>query len=391
MLQAVAPVVLAAATAAAAAAGTPPATTRVFVEGESGIACWRIPALVDCTPATPGTASGHGGGPCLLAFAEARITTCADKTRKMLAMKRSTDSGSTWTPPAFIVGDNRSRASEMNSYWNPEPVFDAARNVVILSYLHNRTNCIARPGHCAAFQIRSTSGGQTWQPPEPLAPALGQYSNGVRPGPGRGLQLTVGPKKGRILASGSYDQLPKAPGERTVDLVWWSDDGGQSYNLSRSRILDADESSLAQLANGTIVLSIRTPVLPTCKCRALSRSEDFGETWSPLAHVPDLITPGCQGSMIRPTRNAQTAVYFSGPSSTTERVNMTVKRSEDGGATFPSAMVIYPGPSAYSCLAELSEPAAGDLGLLFEHSVLHASNYAYGSLSFARVPAHFPK
>ena len=116
-----------------------------------------------------------------------------------------------------------------------------------------------------------------WSAPRPLAPVLGEFSNGVRPGPGRGLQLDVGPKAGRILMSGSYDQIdPKPKGQRTVDLVWWSDEPEQAWHLSPSRLLDVDESSLVQLANGSLLLSMRNAVRPECKCRAVSRSDDNG-------------------------------------------------------------------------------------------------------------------
>ena len=49
----------------------------------------------------------------------------------------------------------------------------------------------------------------------------------------------------------------------------------------------------------------------------------------------------------------QANLFFSGPSSTTERHNMTIKRSADGGESFGDALVVYPGASAYSCLASL--------------------------------------
>lgn len=229
---------------------TPP-LVEVFSKGESGIACWRIPAIVDVTPA-PRAQAAHGGttgtaaglAQRLLAFAEARIASCGDDELKMMALKSSDDGGATWSLPRFIVGDNATRSSKLNSVWNPEPVYDEQTGVVILAYLRNRTNCLARPGHCAAYQIRSPDGGEHWAPPQPLAPALGKFTNGIRPGPGPALQLTDGPHKGRLLFSGSYDQLPKAAGERTVDLVWWSDDGGRNFTLSPSRIYDGDESAL---------------------------------------------------------------------------------------------------------------------------------------------------
>jgi sialidase-1 len=376
-----------------AAAQLPPLTT-VFTPGEAGINCWRIPAIVDASPpgvtdvATYRSTSGGGGAAAaaplqqvLLAFAEARIDSCSDDASKMMAMKRSSDGGATWGSPQFIVGDNVSRTS---SVWNPEPVVDQSSGKVILAYLINRTNCLARPGHCAAFTIESTDAGTqsvpTWSVPRHLAPTLGKFANGVRPGPGRALQLDVGPRTGRLLWSGSYDQIdPKPENQRTVDIVWYTDDKGKSFKLSPARVMDGDESSMVQLANGSLLMSVRPAVTPRCKCRAVSRSDDFGVHWTPLMYVAELTSPRCQGSMARP--RGQSAVFFSNPSSTTARHNMTVRRSDDGGATFPRALVIYPNASGYSCLTALS--GAAELGLLFEHE---HDGKAYGMLSFVRVP-----
>ena len=166
------------------------ARTHVFVEGEHGIACWRIPALIDVTPRRahrqPQKPRAHPLQQ-LLAFAEARISACSDDTLKMLAMKRSSDGGRSWSAPVFIVGDNATRSSPLNSCWNPEPVYHAEDDTIVLSFLRNRTNCIARPGHCQAFQISSTDSGRSFSPAAPLFPALGEFANGIRPGPGAGL------------------------------------------------------------------------------------------------------------------------------------------------------------------------------------------------------------
>ena len=215
------------------------------------------------------------------------------------------------------------------------------------------------------------------------------------------LVLDVGPKKGRILFSGSYDQLPKLPGEQVVDLVWWSDGGGaaspRNFTLSPSRIGGGvgDESALVQLQNGSVILSMRTvgwsKAPSACRCRAVSRSDTNGETWSPNIFVPDLVQPGpsgCQGALVRPP--GQAMVYYSGPSSKVERHNMTVKSSLDGGATFPNAVVVYEGPSSYSSLTWLSGVA--ELGLLFEHSTIAKGkgvDAAAGAVSFVRVPMKF--
>ena len=57
----------------------------VFVAGEEGYYCIKIPDLVV-------TKNGS-----LLAFGEARVGSCSDYTETHLVMKRSTDSGRTWS------------------------------------------------------------------------------------------------------------------------------------------------------------------------------------------------------------------------------------------------------------------------------------------------------
>ena len=44
-----------------------------------------------------------------------------------------------------------------------------------------------------------------------------------------------------------------------------------------------------------------------------------------------------------------------------ERVNMTVRLSNDGGITWPAAKLLHEGPAAYSCLVVLPEDTFGCL------------------------------
>ena len=70
-------------------------------------------------------------------------------------------------------------------------------------------------------------------------------------------------------------------------------------HLSKGHVMDGDESSLIQLANGSLLLSIRPAIGSKCHCRAVSRSDDGGLSWSNMAWVPELISSRCQGSMMR--------------------------------------------------------------------------------------------
>ena len=67
---------------------------------------------------------------------------------------------------------------------------------------------------------------------------------------------------------------------------------------------------------------------------------------------------------------------FSNPASTTQRHRMTVRVSDDGGATWPVARLLDGGPAAYSCLTVLPD---GTIGCLYECGRKHA----YEGITFA--------
>ena len=99
------------------------------------------------------------------------------------------------------------------------------------------------------------------------------------------------------------------------------------------------------------------------KERLIARSNDGGQSWDSVYFDPELITPVCQSSLFLFQNAAHTLLLYSGPNSTEERVRMTVKGSQNNGATWPIKKEIYPGISAYSDLTQINE---SQIGLLFE-------------------------
>ncbi|HVL23056.1 MAG TPA: sialidase family protein, partial [Thermomicrobiales bacterium] len=85
---------------------------RVFVNGEDGYACYRIPSLV---------AMGNGE---LLAVAEARRDNCRDHGGVIrVVAKISADGGATWGPLGEIARNVLPDGSEHVAQ-NPSPVVD---------------------------------------------------------------------------------------------------------------------------------------------------------------------------------------------------------------------------------------------------------------------------
>lgn len=127
-------------------------TSTVFYAGEGGVACYRIPSLVQGT--SPGS---------LIAVAEARIANCDDETKKQLAIKRSEDEGRTWSDLQFLGSKN-------GTLWNPDTVLvlDGAKQFHMMQYLVNRTYCLSRP--CLVEQVISNDNGLHWSSPRPVTP-----------------------------------------------------------------------------------------------------------------------------------------------------------------------------------------------------------------------------
>ena len=140
---------------------------------------------------------------------------------------------------------------------------------------------------------------------------------------------------------------------------------------------DCNESAVAERADGTLVLNMRS--YRKGNRRLVSTSADGGETWTPPAADEALVEPVCQGSLVR----AGDLFLFSNPASL-KRENLTVKASRDGGRTWSAGSVLHPGPAAYSSLAPLAD---GQVGCLYERG----DKSAYETITFARFPQSWIK
>ena len=78
------------------------------------------------------------------------------------------------------------------------------------------------PIRCGAnLQIISTTTGASWGAPRDISRFLGPHGQDSAVGPGLGLQLTHGAHAGRLLWIGHH-------GGYEYDVVWFSDDGGET-------------------------------------------------------------------------------------------------------------------------------------------------------------------
>ena len=141
-----------------------------------------------------------------------------------------------------------------------------------------------------------------------------------------------------------------------------------------------------ELSDGTLMMNMRNywgrdgKQQDKDKMRAVALSRDGGETWEKLRFDETLIEPICQGSFLRYSTKGDSGngrLLFSNPASKTNRHRLTVRLSADDGTTWPAAMLLHEGPSAYSCLTVLPD---GSIGCLYEGG----DNSAYEKIIFAR-------
>lgn len=79
----------------------------------------------------------------------------------------------------------------------------------------------------------------------------------------------------------------------------------------------------------------------------------------------ELIDPVCQSSVIAypDLRDGKTRILFANPADLKQRMNGTVRLSEDGGRTWKYSKQIDAGPFSYCCLTILSNR---EIALLYE-------------------------
>ena len=319
-----------------------PTQAPVFVAGEGGYHTYRIPALIVSPKGT------------LLAFCEGRKKGRGDAGDIDLLLRRSFDGGKTWRPVQVIWDDAD------NTCGNPCPVVDAATGTIWLLLTHNLgtdTEAMIVEGKSkgtrTVWVTHSSDNGATWARPV-------EITRDVKPkdwtwyatGPGVGIQT----KSGRLVVP--CDNKVAGTKARQSHVIY-SDDHGKSWKLGGVVGPDCNESQVVELADGTLMLNMRS--YQANNRRLVARSKDGGLTWSKPVEDPALIEPVCQASILR-YPGEKGAILFSNPAST-RREKMTVRLSRDEGQTWPIARELHAGPAAYSCLAVLPD---GTVACLYE-------------------------
>ena len=356
----------------------------VFRAGERGYKLYRIPGVVVTQKGT------------VITYGEARRGDSGDWGTIDLVARRSADGGRTWGEPIpfpQVEGPKQKNpvalaqnlaAPDAVTYNNPVLIPDRAGIVHGLFCME----------YARCFYIRSEDDGVTWSAPVEITATFEK----VRPvyhwkvlatGPGHGIQL----RSGRLLipvwlstGTGGHAHRP------SVTTTIYSDDGGKTWVAGEIAVpntpewVNPNETVAVELADGKVMLNVRSESKP--QRRLITTSADGVKDWSAPRFDEGLFEPVCFASLVR-LRDARTLV-FSNPDPETkkrDRKNLTLKVSEDDGATWPVSRVLEADRTGYSDLAQLSD---GTLLCFYERSSTDGKSDAKtGVLTLARVPLNW--
>jgi sialidase-1 len=345
------------------AGGGGPPVVPVYSLGLAGYRVFRIPALVRAARS-------------LLAFAEARPTV-DDHGHIDLVVRKSTDGGRTWGPVVVVASGAQTR----QTIGNPVPIWLPRTGELLLLFCSNaahltedaiRDGKLGGTGGRRVWLTKSLDAGGNWSAPRELTDQVKRPSwTWYATGPGGALTL----RNGTIVVPCTHAEgVAPVGGGADFSHVLLSHDGGASWELGGSS-LDAhtNECALAQLSDGRLLLNSRD--LSMRRTRVLQTSTDGGYSWSApsrAAALPESPPRGCHGSMASTPSGER--LFFAAPSSPLSRADITLRQSDDGGATWSPVLPLHRGPSAYSSMRLL--PDGIHLGILYERGESAASFFA---------------
>jgi sialidase-1 len=355
------PLILAILLLVSVASAAEPRQMDLFRAGEGGYHTYRIPSLIETRQGT------------LLAFCEGRKGSSSDAGDIDLLLRRSSDGGATWSPVQTVWDDGA------NTCGNPCPVVDRETGTVWLLMTWNagpRREDQIQPGYGEdsrrVFVTQSSDNGATWDKPVEITRAVKRPDwTWYATGPGNGIQT----RDGRLVIPCDH-KVKAGEIEQDHSHILYSDDHGKNWQIGGIAGEKTNESAVAELKDGTLLLNMRSNHGKSR--RAVAKSADGGLNWSPVAFDDTLVEPVCEASLVTTRRwnEASDELLFSNPADT-KRVRLTVRLSRDGGRTWPVSRLLHEGPSTYSSLCPLGD---GEAGILYERG----DKNPYERITFAR-------
>ncbi|MEC9008679.1 MAG: sialidase family protein, partial [Planctomycetota bacterium] len=274
----------------------------------------------------PGIAVTNSGT--LLAVYDMRYRSRRDLQGHMdIGLSRSSDGGKTWEKPRPIMdmGRHGGLPEDQNGCSDPNILVNRTTGEIIVSAVwthgkpgtHQWRGRGSEPGielsrSSQFLMVRSADDGRTWSKPENWTAKLKNPAwHLFAPGPGNGITMSNGTL---VMPTGGRDEK----GMPFSNLMW-SKDHGKTWKLSSLARSNTNESAVAELSDGSLMLNMRDNRNRKDKSstngRAVSVTSDLGKTWK--VHSSDhgsLPEPVCMASLVsHRLKDGRTVLFFSNP------------------------------------------------------------------------------
>lgn len=326
-----------------------PELSYVFKAGDDNYKSFRIPAIVATKKGT------------LLAFAEGRVNHSGDHGDIDIVAKRSNDGGKTWSK-LIMVRDNGKHVAG-----NPAPVVDQQTGRIYLvscasagSEGQNMAGTVPRE----VFFQYSDDDGVTWSEGVDISaqakkPEWGWFATG----PCNAIQIREGKFKGRLVIPSNLSEKNAEGKPIYKGSNFYSDDQGKSWKIGSMAADGCNESTVAEVKPDLLVQNFRMQTNGKGK-RTQRFSTDGGVSWTAAEPNNDLYCCVCQGSILRDYAK-EGVLYFSNPSKW-GRNALVIRKSEDGGQSWPLYIPVYDKRSGYSNVVMIDDK---NIGVLFEGGI----------------------
>lgn len=321
---------------------------------------WRIPAMVVLHHQKGENASKNGR---VVTMADNRFDHNGDLPSHIDVYERhSDDNGATWSTHKMVVGTDADHALVGGGHgFGDVSLVECASGKIVAIMVGGPGYFQSTPSNpIVPTIITSTDGGDTWSTPRTLTDELYKTTykegavQGSFAGSGRGLMLQRQKNEqlnGRIMFAMSH----RFGKNNVQEYIIYSDDEGNTWKFStQSAYSGGDESKLVELADGTVMISVRQGGQ-----RGYNKSTDGGVTWGTQAKWADISGCACNADILYVNDRVLLHSYPNNGS----RKNLTIKASFDDGKSWSNPYVVCAPGASYSTMDVTKD---GDIAIFYE-------------------------
>ncbi len=317
----------------------------LFVPGDTGSKNFRIPALLKTKKGT------------LIAAADRRKYNQIDIPHDIdIVIRRSFDGGKSWTGTQFVI--------EGHGYghgYGDVALVQAPSGKIVMVFIGGPGLWGSTPENpMPTYVMTSDDDGATWSEARDITHFLygAECPDPVRKG---FLSSFCASGQGAVSATGRImfvAAIRTGQAHKLDNYLIYSDDEGETWQVSECAYSGGDESKVLAMPDGTILMSIRNPHRND---RIFRVSTDNGVTWSETGTqaYAGLHDPACNGAPLLVRHEGKVVLLHSLPKGPRSRWDGVIYRYDATRQKWSEPYLVNPGMSAYSDMTLIDDETIG--------------------------------